>query len=188
MVLLSIMPKKSDSQFDVVSETGNWNVAKSFSEYKIMKPLAEISRYFIMAKFGVEHVEENYNIPDDILVFNRLEGIKHVHYRLIRVINDNSFAIKPKRDKEKMKMLKKTLYSLQRFMNELSVTIVNQRDNTRAITIDETKFYLVFNILEEINSDLMKYLNNSDLIYNSTDDIDPDEFLKKIQEDIIHGG
>lgn len=182
------MKKKMDYSYDVVSETGNWNVAKSFSEYKVMKPLAEISRYFIMARFGVENVEDNYNLPEEILTFNRIEGLKHVHYRLIRVINDNKFAIKVKRDKIKMEELSKVLYAINPMLNEIALTITNQRDNKRSIQINEEKFNMIFHLLETINTDLMECMNNSDLIYNSVEETDPDEILRKIQEDIINAG
>lgn len=179
---------KRDYSYDVVSETGNWNVAKSFSEYKVMKPLAEISKYFIMARFGVENVEDNYNLNDEIITFNRLEALKHVHYRLIRVINDNTFGIKVKKDKKRMPELLADLIKMQPFVNEVSATIVNQRDNSSRTKINEQKFNLILNALENINREVLQCLNNSDMIYNSIEETDPDEILRKIQEDIIHGG
>ncbi len=183
------MARKSDVMvFDPVSETGNWNVAQDFVKLKVMKPLYEIGQYATKAVFGVDEMEQAFGVAEETIVHLRIEAIKHMHHRLTMLINDTVFAIKKPKDLEKMKDILTTLKSLLPFIHGMKRTIVNQRDNTRLITINEFLFDMVLMLLNQLRSDVLTPLNNSDLIFTSSDEIDPDEMLRKIQEDIIHGG
>lgn len=183
------MAKKSGPiDFEMVSETGNWNVAGDFVRLKVMKPLYEIGEFATKAVFGVTDIENAFGVSDEIITMIRIQSLKHMHHRLTALINDTLFAIKKKPDKELMKNYLESLHGLSEYLPYIEDVVVNQRDNKKMIIINERVFDIVLHILNDIRRDVLVPLNNSDLIFTSVDETDPDELLKKIQEDIVNAG
>ena len=60
------MSRKNLGQHNV-SDTGNWNVALSYAEKKIMEPLIICEEYQQLAKFGTSNIYEQLalNVPQD---------------------------------------------------------------------------------------------------------------------------
>ena len=186
VVRLILMGKKGYSYIES-SESGNWNVADSYSKLKIMKHLYEADQYETIATFGAEGMVEGIMLDESLKNVARVNALTRLLKCLSMIINNTIFAVKSK-DKETLKKLKKDLKEVGKAIPMVSSVITNQRTRTNEIKIEEKIFRGLLDILIRIKSDINEPLNRADLIFSSSEEMDPDEMMKRIEEDIIMGG
>lgn len=169
------------------SDSLNWNVAKGFAERMILNPIIECRNYETIARFGTLEIVDQLMTDESVKNVSRFVAIERLLYTLIDIIHNSKFAIK-KKDKDSVEELKKSLMKIKKVLPGLRSTIVNQKLKSKVIKIHEVNFEIVLNMLAKIRADLLIPLNQADLIFSSDDSIDPDEFMAKLKEDMIHSG
>lgn len=176
------MSSTKDDYLDVVSETGNWNVAKQYSFLKIMKPLALADEYENIAIFGSSSLlEELQNIQISIDEL-KIKGFSRLVNILIQLINNTIFAIKGDSDKNKLKGFLKELTKINKISSTLYSIKYNQILKTKELKIDKEKYNKILSIVQQIKSDININLNHSHLIFTDKEEFDPAEMKKKIKQ------
>ena len=88
------------------SESSNWNVAKSYSDIKIMKWLELVDDYEMIAEYGALSFEEEFLIQPDTKTQCKVTALYRLHRTLLKIIDNTLFALK-KNDKVMMGKYKK---------------------------------------------------------------------------------
>lgn len=184
------MPKSKNPEGDyVISETGNWNVADSFSKIKVMVPLATCDIYEDIARYGYDSFFEeldNVSIDKDEL---KIRGLDRLINELIKLAKNTRFAMKKEKTQEEMKTLEKHLYKIRdKILPFATKTSVNHRDNTKSVKIDKKIFNRILEAVSEIKSDMNNPLNRNHLIFTDKEEFDPIAFKNRIKDRIINRG
>lgn len=178
------MPKKEDGEA-VVSETGNWNVADTFSKTKIMKPLIMCDFYEDIAMFGYESlVEELINFqapPNDII---RIKAMQRLVKELIRLINNAKFALKKPGTREKAIEYKQALQKIEKAIPNL----VDIHKNKQISIPDLDLFNDFLEKISEIKSKINEPLNRNHLIFTDKEEFDPIAFKQRLKHRMIEQG
>lgn len=182
------MVKRINIEDSYISDTGNWNVAARFSEIKIMKPLAMCDYYENIAQFGYDTLEEelyNYGVASDNL---RIMGLKRLVKELLKIIKNSKFAMKKTGTKTEIEKLEERLNGIQKVLPTLSKKIMNLRNKTERIKLNEETFDKVFNMILQIKSDINEPLNKNHLIFTDKEEFDPQAYKKRVIKDAIERG
>ena len=153
-------------------ESGNWNVAKPYTNDKILKWLVLIDTYQTIARFGVLHLE------NDIFVNNinlknsaRLYATRRLIHAIRTLIQNTKFAIKSA-DKETLEKYYDRLLKLEK--NIYLLRIEKKRGNqVIELSVNEDLFDKIITELDKMVDDINSRLNKADLIFTSTTDFDP---------------
>jgi hypothetical protein len=175
------MGNGKNDYMDIISETGNWNVAKQYSLLKIMKPLALADDYETMALFGSSSLVDELQIQigkEEL----RIKGFERLVSSLILLIDNSLFAIKIKSDTEKLKKYRKDLEQIKGITSTLYFIRKNQINKTKEIKINEEKFIKVLDIVSRIKSEINTPLNHSHLIFTDKEEFDPKKLKSQIKE------
>jgi len=177
------------SKFDYIenSESVNWNVARGYSLGKILRLLLEIDEYEKIAEFGTSELIDEFTINENMKTEARLKALRRLLKTLQMVIDNTIFAVK-KKDKELLKLYSEDLNKISKVMKYVSRTSFNQRDKKKYTVIDEEKFEVIFEMLIRLKKEINEPLSRAGLIFGTDDSIDPDEFNKKLMEDMIFSG
>lgn len=170
-----------------ISESQPWNIASDFATNKIAKPLITADSYEEIARFGSTDMRDDFIITPEQKNQARVFAMERLIYTLQLVINNSLFAIR-KKELEEMKGYLTTLDKLEKMFKQCYNHSYNQKTKTKGIVIDEDKFSKVIDLLSKIKSDICNPLNKAQLIFTSTEEIDPDEYLRKMKEDMIMSG
>ncbi len=179
------MPKRD---FDG-SQTGNWNVALGYVEFKIMLPLKECDYYQEIAEFGTNDIiQEMFQFDDNPNMKNiaRIKGLKRLLSTLLKLVGNTQFAVK-KQDTEKMKKFKENLELVKKALPRVESKTFNQKDKTTTVVIDEEIFQKLLDILIDIKNDINEPLNRADLIFTHREDFDVNKYKQNIKERFISG-
>lgn len=184
------MPRSSHLEESYeTSETGNWNVADSFSKVKIMTPIANCEIYEDIALYGYANFLEelgNFRISVDEL---RISGLRRLINELIKLGKNCKFVMKKEGTKEELSKILTRLHKIKDdiFPNTY-LQIRDQRDNSSTLQIHPALFERTLFLVSEIKSDISTPLNKNHLIFVDKEEFDPREFKKKIKERIINKG
>ena len=177
------MPKKDYSTGeDVISETGNWNVASDFSRVKIMVPLTKCEYFKDIATFGYEEISEQLmgaNVQNDLV---RFTGLKRYINELLKICKNCKFAMKTGSTKKTLEDLEEKLNKIKKVINLLANVKKNNIHHTQELRINNEKFDKVLEIVMEIESAINLPLNQNHLIFTNKEEFDPKahkELLKK---------
>lgn len=185
------MAKRSSFNTYEVSDTGNWNVAQPYVQLKIMRLLYFVDIYEEIATFGTSDILEELELSPDVIILNRIRGLKRMAKFLQMLIDNTLFAIKDK-DKNKGKTELKKLYidlkEAVKLMPVVEKTIYNQNTKTSMIEINEKLFNLLLDELVRIKEAINEPLNNADLIFSNTEEFDPDKYKEDFIEEITTTG
>ncbi len=184
------MPKKDFSTGEnIISETGNWNVASDFARIKIMLPLEKCECYEDIATFGYESIIEElmgYQIQND---FVRYKGLERLIKELLKICKNSKFAMKRegtekalKEYEEKLKQIKNILPSLIEIKNNL----ISKTKEWKII--NSKKFDRVLEIVIEIKSFINFPLNQNHLIFTDKPEFDPHSYKKSVKERMTDRG
>lgn len=168
-----------------VSELGNWNVAKEYSHFKIMRNLFLADEYSNMAIFGsssiIEELENNQ--PVDIL---KLTGLNRLVNVLILIIDNSKFACKKQGSREKLEAARVKLRDILQIMPLLYKTITKQK--RKEIKINVQVFNPVLEKVLEIKSEINEPLNQNHLIFTDKEEFDPKKYKEQIMQDATSRG
>lgn len=181
------MAKSKYSNYIESSESANWNVAKGYSELKILRLLLEIDEYRKIANFGMAYLEEEFTTSQEQQTLARLKALKRFGKTLEMLIRNTLFAIR-KKHHDKIKDLLDDIIRYQKLLYTCEIKNRSEVNNKNVIKIHERNFAFFLEAFENTHQQLLYPLNESELIFASNDEIDPDELMKKIKEDMIHSG
>ena len=162
--------------FDEV-QSGNWNVAKPYTQDKILKWLVLIDEYQTIATFGYSKIESDVFIRDSNLKNTaRLQAFKRLIHAMLSLIRNTKFAIK-KDSKLKFDTHSTRLLLIEKSMWKLRI---EKKRGTRIVelNINEELFDKMMSEIITIIDDINTRLNEADLIFAHTEEYDP----KKIKE------
>ena len=170
------------------NETANWNVAKVYAHEMIFRPLSDLNTYFTIAKFGVHDLDEGFSLNKNLKDNARFEALERIVFTLKMIIDNTIFAVNKKTGKPKLEKFYNTLDLIEDNLQHLKSETSNERTNETRIKIDAVKFSKFLKMLENIKRDLLVPLNDADLIFRSSEELDPDELMRKQEEDLIFAG
>ena len=183
------MPKKDYSTGEnIISETGNWNVASDFSRVKIMIPLTKCEYFKDIATFGYEEITEQLmgaNIQNDLV---RFTGLKRYINELLKICKNCKFAMKKDNTKKTLEDLEKKLKKIKEVIHVLVNIKKNNVNKTRELIIDNEKFDKVLEIVMEIESAINLPLNQNHLIFTDKEEFDPHAYKEQLKKRIIGKG
>lgn len=168
---------------EVNTGTDSWNVAGGYVDLKILKPLVLLDSYIRVAKFGSEDIMESINMPELLNARYRLQALRYMENELQIIIENTEFAIK-KSETKNLGPVRDALKEAQEHLKNASEISTDTRSNTSTVNIKETEFEEALEKLREAKSKISTPLNNSGLIFPSSDEID----LDKIKDNLINGG
>lgn len=180
--------RQTDEKY-MTSETGNWNVADSFSKVKIMAPLAKCEVYEDIALHGYEDfVEElmNVGVSTDEL---RIRALNRLINELIKLSKNVKFAMRTKTTKGDLERMKKKLYKLRDDI--FPKTFKKQSDQSAGITylkINKELFQFTLEKVSELKSDINTPLNQNHLIFTDREEFDPVAFKERLKKRIVEQG
>ena len=183
------MPKKDYSTGEnIVSETGNWNVASDFSRVKIMIPLTKCEYFKDIATFGYEEIAEQImgaNVQNDLV---RFTGLKRYINELLKICKTCKFVMKKGNTKTTLKELEEKLEKIKKVINLLITVRKNNVNNTKELKIDNEKFDKVLGIVMEVESAINLPLNQNHLIFTDKEEFDPHAYKEQLKKRIIGKG
>ncbi len=172
-----------EGEIDRGSDT--WNVAKGFTNLKILKPLVEMDGLIKVALYGSENVEETIILDQqpNMKVTLRVEAVKRL-VNVLRELIENSYFALGKEDKVVMDGLSADLNDVEDVLGVLTIRTSDQRNGIEIIRINELHFTECLNALRIIKKEIATPLNNNKLIFPSSDEID----LSKLEDQLVFGG
>jgi len=173
-------------QLGETNETSaNWNVAKHYSELKILKHLLLADEYETIATFGVSNITENFGVTDYYRNLNRILSLNRLAKEIEMIINNSYFAMK-KDDKKKTLVLKERLLKVMEFLPNIEKKSFNQLTNITKVEVNESMFNEVLKKLIQIKTELNEPLNDNNLIYGMVDEFDPDKAKENFMNNMIN--
>jgi hypothetical protein len=172
-----------------ISETGNWNAAKDFSESKIMIPLKNCDIYEDIARYGHESfmgqlLESKVGIED--MKFQALERLVN---ELMRICENAEFAMKRTGTKDKLKKIWSTLHGIrENVLPKLYETFTNSLEGTSGIKIRSVPFKKTLETVTKLKAQLNYPLNQNHLIFVDREEFDVDEFKERMKKRIVERG
>jgi len=160
-----------------------WNVAQGYTQLKILKPLVELDKLVRIAKYGTDDIENSLMTPIEIKTQSRIEAIFRIVDVLKEIIENAEFAMTTK-SKETLGDLYNKLGEIDKVIDLVYRESYDQRVGSTQIKINESHFALCLKHLRNIKRDITKPLNESSLIFPTSDEID----LDKIKNELIMGG
>lgn len=176
--------EKREKEYNI-SELGNWNVAKEYSHFKIMRHLYLADEYTNLAIFGsaslIEELENNY--PTDFLKVNGLNRLINV---LILLIDNSLFACKKKNSQKDLKEYRTKLRDILNILPVLYKVI--NKGGQRQFKIIQEKYSPVLEKVLEIKAKINTPLNENNLIFTDKEEFDPKKFKRQVREDVTNRG
>ena len=163
--------------------TNSWNVAKGYTQLKILQPLYLLDRFDTMAQFGTMDLGEDIIFDDNTINKRRVEGLQRFHSTLKQLLGNVEFALN-KRDQEKIKELQARLETVNEFMGDVFESKEDHVSHEILFSVDEIKFRKILEILQVIKDELNTPLNNANLIFSASEEMD----LDKIMDGIVKSG
>lgn len=174
---LSLFMAKGDEV--VLGDTEAWNVAKLYAHLKIMKHLAMLDTYETIAEYGTESLEDTTGMNDDDLTLKRIDALRRFQTTLRMLIGNTRFAVR-KGDRRKVDKFYKKVVGLKKYIDKIHSVITDDVSHHNEIEIDEELFDAILEILIEIKDDINTPLNNANLIFRPSDEVDLDKIIDEI--------
>ena len=168
---------------DIDLGTDNWNVADGYTKIKILKQLIFLDRFDTIAQFGTEDMGEDINFDDNSIKRRRVEALQRFWSTLKQLLGNVGFALKSS-DQTKIKGFQERLKTCEEFMNKTYKTSEDKISHEQLFEIEEELFTKILDILQDIKDKLNTPLNNANLIFRASEEID----LDKIMDQIVEGG
>lgn len=163
--------------------TEAWNVADGYVKMKILKQLILCDRFEMIAIYGTEDIDDELQIPQEMLPFRRVNSINRLKDNLKQLFGNVEFAIR-KEDEDKFDTLRKRITLVESMLNDISYMSENQVSKAVQLRINEEFFMYLLNELQEIKNSLNIPINNAGLIFRSNEEVSFDDLL----DDIAKGG
>jgi hypothetical protein len=174
---------KRDDLSDTSLGTDNWNVADGYTKLKILRQLIMLDRWETIAQFGTEEIGDDQTMDDNTIKSRRVEALQRFHSTLKQLIGNTAFAMK-KEDKRKVEELVKDIDNVEEYLGEVFSSKEDNYSHEMIFDIKEKMFKKILTIFQISKDNLNVYLNNSNLIFRASEEVD----LDKIMDDIVQGG
>ena len=159
-----------------------WNVADGYTKLKILRLLLELDYDQRRAIFGKIKLEDE--VPLEQIPYKRLEGLKSFIFHLRQLIGNCEFAIKNRKDMFAINDFYERISKVEKYFDAVSYYIVNHVTKENELVINERHFKLCFDILSTIKNQLNFKLDNADLIFRHSQELDLNEIMKEIEEGV----
>jgi len=156
-----------------------WNISANFVNFRIFGKMMECDNLEIIAQFGIVHIDSE--IPENQKQRRRIEALLRFKENLQNIFENTSFVIK-KEDKEKFERLRKSLKFLDKYLKSTYKIKTNQITHSKEVVVVENLFNLCLNKLKKIKEELHIYLNNANIIFRQSGDIDLSSVIQDIEE------
>jgi len=168
---------------DINLGTDNWNVADGYTKIKILKPIVFLDQFDTIAQFGTEYMGEDMQFDDNTIKRRRVEALQRFHSTLKQLLGNVTFALKVG-DQNKVKAFQGRLATVNEFMVKVFNTSEDKVSHEQLFSIEEELFAKILEILQDIKDKINTPLNNANLIFRASEEID----LDKIMDQIVEGG
>lgn len=177
--------KKSGDKIggDINLGTDNWNVADGYTKLKILRQLILLDRFDTVSQFGTEDLGEDQIFSDNDIKKRRVEALQRFHSTLKQLIGNVIFALK-KEDQPSVKILQDRIKMVSEFLPQSFESKEDLVTHDEIFDIEEKLFNKILDILQDIKDKLNTPLNNANLIFRASEEID----LDKIMDGIVQGG
>ena len=175
--------KKGGGNGDIELGTDNWNVADGYTKIKILKQLIFLDRFDTISQFGTEDIGEDIGYDDNLIKKRRVEALQRFHSTLKQLLGNVTFALKSS-DQPKIAQFQKRLSTVDEFMSKVYKTSEDKISHEQLFDIEEKLFTKILEILQDVKDKLNTPLNNANLIFRASEEID----LDKIMDQIVEGG
>jgi len=169
------------------TETGNWNVARSYSEGIIWRYIQEATELESIAEDGCIEFVEEFTTSKEMKDKVRLLALKRFIKRLIKIIDVCHFAIKNPKDRKELLETREYLEKLRKKAIPKVHRIKKHYDES-VLKINEKPFSFLLEELKKTFRELKFPLNRSDLIYRKNENFNAKKYKKKLKERIINVG
>jgi hypothetical protein len=169
---------------DTSIEKGNseWNIAEGYTQLKILKPSVELDNLVMRAKYGTEEQLEQ-PLPYDIKTQRRIEALNRLIDTFRTLFENSHFAMRKKLTQEKLEGLQKRVTEVENVIDAITYQTSDERTGQIQGHINESHFNLCLNKLRQVKLEINKPLNDNNLIFHSSDEIDLDKIKQKLIED-----
>lgn len=175
------MADKKANFIDPESEV--WNIAKGFTNFSVLALLIEINNLVKVARFGYERISEKYTLTPVQMAANRVEALARIEDNL-RQLYENTYFVMKEADKKTMDECLEKLDAVKEVLDAITTETTDQRTQRKSFILNEDHFNLCLTHLRQIKRDMHTPLNNSQLIFPTTEELD----FSKLEEELIHGG
>jgi len=162
-----------------------WSQADLYTKIKVLKHLIALDVYCDIALYGSADFEEEFMLDESQRVLRRYNSLKRISSTIRQLLGNSLFVIKESFNSQTK--VKEWIEQVERLMPYIDKTLTT-KDNfithEREFIIREELFKKLYNILQDIKDELNFPLNQSGLIFRSSDEFD----LDKIMKDIALGG
>ncbi len=169
---------------EAISETGNWNVADSFSKVKIMRPLALCDYYEDIATYGYESIADeliDYQAPPNDFI--KITALRRLIKELIKLIKNTKFALKLKGTRTNALKYKEHLEKIESVIPKIIDLKYNPNIKRKEFKItDESLFNSLLEKVTDIKSKINEPLNKNHLIFTDKEEFDPRAFKEQMKE------
>lgn len=173
------MAEKSDT---ISLGTEAWNVADAYVKLMVLKQLVFCTKLENIAMFGTEDIDQDLEIPSDMIPQRRITGLKRLIDNLDQLFANVRFAIKLT-DKERFDTCRARVKLVESMYDGSFKINIDDVAKTQNLEINEEFFKTLLNELREIREMLNIPINNAGLIFRSSDEVDFDSLLKQLSEE-----
>lgn len=176
------------AKYDEYIESGNWNIAESYSNSEIYRLIHEINEYIKIALFGTSELIDEFIVNEEVKEVARIRALYRIHTNLSLLYENTVFAVK-RNDKDLMHTFFDILNKIEKLLPlcEKEIIIQNNNGNKRLKKINPKFFDSVLKSLRTISTQMKYPLNRADLIFRSFDEYDPvkikEEMLRELEEE-----
>jgi hypothetical protein len=161
--------------------TDNWNVADGYTKLKILRQLILLDRFDTISQFGTEDLGEDQMMSDNDIKRRRVEALQRFHSTLKQLIGNVIFALK-KEDQPTVKALQERIKTVSEFISKCYGSKQDGVTYDEIFNIEEDLFDKILDILQDIKDKLNTPLNNANLIFRASEEIDLDKMMDTIVE------
>ena len=175
------MVKGGNIEFEGGEELGveAWNIADGYTKLKILKHVVLLDKYETIARFGVEEVDLDFGLEDNQIQKKRIEGLERFAFILKQLIGNISFALKQKRNNDIQNYMKR-IENVEEFIDKSYDVSQDLVTHSEKIKIEEDLFKTCLKILSQIKNEINVPMNEAQLIFKTSDEIDLDAMMKYI--------
>lgn len=180
----------TSGDIEEIKESGKWNIAKEYSEKKLLYYLLKIDEYQTTAEMGGKDLnEEFFSIINGFPIEQiRIKSLKWLIISLQVLVSNTKLAISPKAHKVRLKEIEKKLKKIKGSLVYTYKKNYNNINKTQKIIINEGVFN---NFLEElviIKEEVQEIINKNNLIYINVEEFSPGDIKAKIKKRAIEKG